>query len=103
MIDYDLLTIQNTDERADIKEILYFVGFEFACGEYEQSFGKAFYAEDENDLEAKINEFLKKYYGENSAPEIVDDVYYYWNGEVGIRCVGWSEINNLHELIQELC
>ena len=32
-------------------EKLYLATFEFACGEYEQTFEKAFYANDEGDLE----------------------------------------------------
>lgn len=87
---------------ADSKERLYFVRFEFICGEHEQTFGKAFYAEDEYELEAKIDEYLKNYYGKNSASEVEEDIYYYWDGEVGVKYVGWREINNLQELISEL-
>ncbi len=47
----------------DSKERLYFVRFEFVSREYEQTFGKAFYAEDEDDLKARIGEYLKNYYG----------------------------------------
>lgn len=87
---------------ANSKERLYFVRFEFICREYEQTFGKAFYAEDENDLQAKIDEYLENYYGKNNASEVEGDVYYYWGREVGVRYVGWHEINNLQELISEL-
>lgn len=102
MSEQELLTIKQESEWADSKERLYFVRFEFICGEYEQAFGKAFYAKDGDDLEAKVDEYLENYYGKNSASEVDSDAYYYWGGEVGVRCVGWSEIKNFNELISEL-
>jgi len=44
-------------------EKLYLATFEFISGEYEQSFEKAFCAEDEENLENQIREYLINYYG----------------------------------------
>jgi len=81
---------------------LYFVNFEFICGEYEQIFGKVFYAKNEKDLRKKIHNYLVNYYGDKHSTEITNDAYYYWGGEVGSKCVGWHEVKNFKGLISEL-
>ncbi|MBI4823231.1 MAG: hypothetical protein HY805_03250 [Nitrospirae bacterium] len=86
----------------DNKGKIYFVNFEFVCGEYEQIFGKVFYAKDKEDLESKMHDYLINYYGSGNLAEVNSDVYYYWNGEVGVKCVRWSEIKSFKELVSEL-
>ncbi|MBS1259567.1 MAG: hypothetical protein MAG551_02640 [Candidatus Scalindua arabica] len=81
---------------------LYLATFEFVSGEYEQIFEKAFYAEDDEELENKIHEYLINYYGEGSTPEIDGDVYYYWNGEVTVKELGRQVITNFKQLINKL-
>lgn len=85
-----------------IKKRTYFVDFEFICGEYEQDFGKIFSAKNEKILENKIHDFLKNYYGKKCLTEITDDVYYFHNGEVGVKCIGWQEVKNFKELVLKL-
>ncbi len=83
-------------------EKLYLATFEFVCGEYEHMFEKAFYAEDEEDLENKIYKYLINYYGEGNTSEIDGDVYYYWNGEVAVRNQGWWEITSFDQIVNRL-
>lgn len=81
---------------------LYLATFEFVSGEYGQIFEKAFYAEDEEDLENKIHEYLIDYYGEGNTSEIDEDIYYYWNGEVAVKNQGWQEITDFEQLVNKL-
>ncbi|MDA8339821.1 MAG: hypothetical protein M0Z70_11045 [Nitrospiraceae bacterium] len=96
-----LLTIRQKNKSIVGKKI-YFVSFEFICGEYSQHFNKSFYAEDEDDLETKIEKYLKNYYGKNNLSEVVGDVYYYHSGEVGVKYLGYAEINNFEDILSEL-
>lgn len=84
------------------KNKIYFVDFEFICGEYEQNFGKIFRAVNEKILEREIHKYLKNYYGKNHPTEITNDVYYYFGAEVGVKCTGWQEVKNFKELISKL-
>ncbi|MFA5779720.1 MAG: hypothetical protein WC947_06255 [Elusimicrobiota bacterium] len=84
------------------KNGIYFVDFEFICGEYEQNFGKIFSAKNENFLEKKIHNYLKNYYGKKRLTEITDNVYYFYNGEVGVKCTGWQEVKSFKELVSKL-
>lgn len=81
---------------------LYLATFAFVSGEYVQSFEKAFYAEDEEDLENKIHEYLINYYGEGNTSEIDGNVFYYWNGEVAVKQHGWHEIKDFELLANKL-
>ena len=81
---------------------LYLATFEFVSGEYGQIFEKAFYAEDEEDLENKIHEHLINYYGEGNTSEVNGNVYYYWNGEVAVKEHGWHEITEFEQLVNKL-
>jgi hypothetical protein len=81
---------------------LYLATFEFISGEYEQSFEKAFYAKNEEDLEYIIHEFLVNYYGTNNISEIDRNIYYYWNGEVAVKQRGWVEITDFEQLVNRL-
>ena len=83
-------------------ERLYLATFMFVCGEYEQIFEKAFYAEDEEDLENKIHEYLLNYYGEDNTSEIDGNVYYYWNGEVAVKEQGRQQITDIKQLVHKL-
>jgi hypothetical protein len=83
-------------------EKLYLATFEFISGEYEQSFEKAFYAKNEEDLEYIIHEFLVNYYGTNNISEIDRNIYYYWNGEVAVKQRGWVEITDFKQLVNRL-
>ncbi|MDR4499677.1 MAG: hypothetical protein MRK02_17425 [Candidatus Scalindua sp.] len=93
---YETNVTTSNDER------LYLATFEFVCGEYEQSFEKAFYARDEEDIENKIKEYLKNYYGEGNTSEVNENVYYYWNGEVAVKQNGWQEITDFEQLVNRL-
>ncbi|OHC00010.1 MAG: hypothetical protein A3G70_08480 [Planctomycetes bacterium RIFCSPLOWO2_12_FULL_39_13] len=84
------------------EEKLYLATFEFISGEYEQSFEKAFYAKNVEDLENKIHEYLINYYGEGNISEIDGNVYYYWNGEVAVMNQGWQEIKDFDQLVNRL-
>jgi hypothetical protein len=90
---------------------IYLATFEFVCGEYEQMFEKAFYAEDEESLENKIHEYLINYYSEGNISEIDGNVYYYWpctravqgwNSEVAAKYHGWHEITSFDQLVSKL-
>ena len=83
-------------------ERLYLATFEFVCGEYEQSFEKAFYAKDADDVDNKIHEYLKNYYGDGNTLEIDGNVYYYWNGGIAVKSQGWHEIQDFGQLVNRL-
>lgn len=83
-------------------EKLYLATFEFISGEYEQSFEKAFYAKNEDDLENIIHEFLVNYYGTSNISEIDRNIYYYWNCEVAVKQRGWVEITDFEQLVNRL-
>lgn len=81
---------------------LYLITFEFISGEHTQTFYKTFYAEDENNLEKEIHNYLVDYYGAGNTSGIENDVYYYWHSEVAVKPIGWEEIINLEQIVDKL-
>jgi len=79
---------------------LYLATFEFVSGEYEQSFQRLIYAKNARDVDKKIKNCLKDYYGNTS--EIDGDVYYYWHGEIAVKYCGWQEITDFQQVINRL-
>lgn len=98
----DLLSIKDASEWANSKERLYLMNFKFICGEYEQGFNKVFYARNINNLEKKVRDYLSSYYGAATLIDIDNDIYYYWNSEVAVKFVGYSEIKNFEDLVSRL-
>ncbi len=64
-------------------EKLYLATFEFVSGEYEQSFQRLIYAKNTKDVDRKIENILRDYYGK--ASQIDGDIYYYWYGEIAVK------------------
>jgi hypothetical protein len=83
-------------------EKLYLATFEFISGEYEQIFRKVFYAENAEDLENKMHEYLIDYYGEGNTSEVDGNDYYCWYGEIAVRQSGWEEITSFEQLVNRL-
>lgn len=81
---------------------LYLATFEFVSGEYGQIFEKAFYAKNDKDIEKKIHRYLVNYYGRRGTSKIDINVYYYWNGEVGVKLDGREEITDFKQIVNRL-
>ena len=79
----------------------YLVEFEFICGEYGQIFMHVFEAFGEEEVEEKIQDYLKAYYGDVET-ECVDDTWYYFSGEVAVKCHGYSEVTNSNYVVERL-
>ena len=89
-------------ENVKIDRKLYLATFEFISGEYGQIFYKAFYVEEERDLEMKIHNYLVDYYGKGKNSNIEGNRYYYWNSEVAVKIHGWEEIIDLEQIALKL-
>ncbi|MBM4135826.1 MAG: hypothetical protein FJ241_03240, partial [Nitrospira sp.] len=83
-------------------EKLYLATFEFVSGEYEQSFQRFIYTKNAKDVDRKINNYLKDYYGKGNTSEIDGDDYYYFYGEIAVRYCGWQEITDFQQLVNKL-
>ncbi len=81
---------------------LYLVAFKFVSGEYEQLFEKAFYAKDKKRLELEIHKYLFTYYGKGNTSQVENDVYFYFNGEIAVKDLGWQRITSFKQLVNKL-
>jgi len=81
-------------------EKLYLATFEFVSGEYEQSFQRLIYAKDDRDVDRKIENILRDYYGK--ASQIDGDIYFYWNSEIAVKYCGRQEITDFQQIVNRL-
>lgn len=81
---------------------LYLATFEFVSGEYEQSFHRLIYAKNARDVDRKIRNDLRNYYGEGNTSQIDGDVYYYWYGEIAVKYCGWEKTTDFQQIINKL-
>jgi hypothetical protein len=81
---------------------LYLATFEFVSGEYEQSFQRFIYAKNAKDVDRKIKNYLKDYYGKGNTLEIDGDVYYYWYGEIAVKYCSRQEIKDFDQVVRRL-
>ena len=81
---------------------LYLATFELTSGQYGQPFVKAFYAKNEKSLEKEIHKYLLAYYGDGNVSEVKHDVYYYFDGEVAVKDLGWQEVTSFKQLVNKL-
>ena len=81
---------------------LYLATFELVSGEYGQIFVKAFSAKDTENLEHKVHKYLFEYYGDGNVTEIKQGTYYYFNGEVAVKDLGWQRITSFKQLVNKL-
>ena len=81
---------------------LYLATFELTSGQYGQPFVKTFYAKNEKSLEQNIHKYLLAYYGDGNVSEVKNDVYYYFDGEVVVKDLGWQKVTNLKQLVNKL-
>ena len=81
---------------------LYLATFELTSGQYGQPFVKAFYAKNEKSLEKEIHKYLLAYYGDGNVSEVKHDVYYYFDGEVAVKDLGWQEVTNFKQIVNKL-
>lgn len=81
---------------------LYLASLEFISGMYGQNFYKFFYAKDDVDFENKLHHYLNEYYGDGNTSEVQDGVYYYCNGEVGVKLLGYEKIMNLKQVVHRI-
>jgi hypothetical protein len=79
----------------------YLVEFEFICGEYGQIFLHIIEAFCEIDVEAKIRNYLEFYY-EDADSECLDDIWYYFSGEIAVKCHGYREIARASDVVDRL-
>jgi hypothetical protein len=94
MCDKDV-TIHNSEK-------LYLATFEFLCGEYEHRFEKAFYAKDEIDLELKIAQYLKVYFGEGELSKVGENLFYLLEEGVAVEYLGYEMITNFEHLVSKM-
>lgn len=81
---------------------LYLARFEFISGEYGQNFSCLFYAKTPENLEKKIDRYLRGYYGREGFHEVDGDTYYYHSGEVAVKNSGWEEVEDMQQIINDL-
>lgn len=81
---------------------LYLASLEFISVMYGQNFYKFFYANNDVDFEKKLHQYLIEYYGDGNTSEVQDGVYYYCNGEVGVRLLSYEKITNLKQVVQRI-
>lgn len=81
---------------------LYLATFEFVSGEYEQSFHRLIYAKNARDVDRKIKQYLRDYYGKGNTSEIDGDDYYYFYGEIAVKYCGRQEITDFQQIINKL-
>jgi hypothetical protein len=58
-------------------------------------------ARNEKEVEEKIQTYLKSYY-ENADPECLDDIWYYFSGEIAVKCHGYREIAHASDVVERL-
>jgi len=81
---------------------LYLATFELISGQYGQIFYQAFYARNQKSLENQIHKYLKNYYDKGNNTGIEEKIYYYFDGEVGVKNHGWEKITSFDQLVNKL-
>lgn len=86
---------------------IYLVTLEAHVGEYGQIFKHTHYAKDVTELETAIDTYLTGYYGEDedgesNMTEKDGNTYCYFNGECTVAYVGYTEIQDLEQLVREI-
>jgi len=84
-------------------EKLYLATFEFVSGEFEQSFQRLIYAKNARDVDRKIKNILRDYYGKDNTSQIDGDVYYYFfYGEIAVKYCGRQKITDYKQIVDRL-
>lgn len=96
------MTMNNKNVMTSNGKNLYLATFKFVSGEYEQLFEKAFYAKDKKRLEQEIHKFLFGYYGKCNTSQVENDVYFYFNGEIAVKDLGWQRVTSFKQLVNKL-
>jgi len=90
------------DVTIDNGQKLHLATFEFLCGDFEHRFEKAFYAKDEIDLELKISQYLKVYFGEGEFSQVGENLFYYLEEGVAVEYLGYETITSFEQLVNKM-
>ncbi len=83
---------------ASLSRRLYIVTIEFVIGEHSHIFNKAFYADNEEDLEQQIQGYLTDYYGVHGRQALRTSDPEDRTSDITVRRLIWEEVTRNEQL-----